>query len=280
MSWLKSLKPKVTGADKKDVPDNLWAQCQHCSRVVFHKELAQALFVCPHCNYHMRINAATRVQQLADEGTWQPISLPKTADDPLEFKDKVPYTSRLKENREKTGHNEAFIAGECEIDGQQVVLGALDFTFIGGSMGAGMGEGIITAVYHAVSKRLPLVIVSTSGGARMQEGILSLMQMPRITFALTDLKQERLPYIVVLTDPNLGGVTASFAMLGDVQIAEPKAIIGFAGARVIEETIRRKLPPGFQTSESLQECGMLDLVVQRKDLKKNIGEIVGMLHQA
>ena len=164
MSWLKSLKPKVTGADKKDVPDNLWAQCQHCSRVVFHKELAQALFVCPHCNYHMRINAATRVQQLADEGTWQPISLPKTADDPLEFKDKVPYTSRLKENREKTGHNEAFIAGECEIDGQQVVLGALDFTFIGGSMGAGMGEGIITAVYHAVSKRLPLVIVSQKGG--------------------------------------------------------------------------------------------------------------------
>ena len=277
MSWVDAIKARVTGAERKDVPDNLWTKCDACSRVIFSKELAANLSVCPHCGHHGRIDARTRVSQLSDPESWEEIALPETRDDPLNFNDQKPYKTRLADDRRRTGKRDAFVAGRCTIDGVPVVLGALDFTFRGGSMSSGMGEGIVAAVEQAVARKVPLILVTASGGARMQEGILSLMQMPRTLFALSDLKAERLPYIVLLADPTTGGVTASFAMTGDVHIAEPNAVIGFAGQRVIEETIRRTLPPGFQRSQSLMDHGMVDMVVERKNLRAELAKVLRML---
>ncbi|GHU02502.1 acetyl-coenzyme A carboxylase carboxyl transferase subunit beta [Alphaproteobacteria bacterium] len=277
MSWLTGIRSKVSGVDKKDIPDNLWIKCTGCARVVFHTELESSLFVCPHCGCHMRISARQRVAQLADQGSWQELSLPLTVDDPLDFADTKPYKARLAEDRKATGNRDAFIAGTAKIRGVSVVLGVMDFTFRGGSLSTAVGGGIVHAASVAVSERLPLVLVMASGGARMQEGILSLMQMPRTIFALEEVKAARLPYIAVLADPTTGGVSASFAMLGDVHIAEPRAVIGFAGARVIEETIRQKLPAGFQRAESLVEHGMVDMVVERAKLPREIAKILAIL---
>lgn len=281
MNWLTNyVRPKIRAlVARKDVPDNLWHKCPNCEAMLFHRDLEENLSVCQHCGFHMRLDPLKRLETLFDGGEYHAIEVPKTPIDPLKFRDQKRYTDRLKEAQGKTGRNDAIVVGHGFMGGLPVVVAAFDFGFMGGSMGIAVGEGILAAAKAAVAQNAPLVVVPASGGARMQEGILSLMQMPRTTIAVEMVKEAGLPYVVVLTDPTTGGVTASFAMLGDVHIAERGAQIGFAGARVIESTIRETLPEGFQRSEYLLDHGMVDMVVHRKDLRSTLIRVLGLLTQ-
>jgi acetyl-CoA carboxylase carboxyl transferase subunit beta len=279
MNWLTEfVRPRVrTLLGRKEAPDNLWHQCPSCQQMIFHRELEQARKVCPHCGFHMRATAPERLAWTFDDGVVHRIDLPKVPTDPLKFHDKKRYTERLSDSRKKTGLEDAILVGHGSVGGHRAVIAAMDFRFMGGSMGAAVGEALVAAARLAVLQRAALIVFTASGGARMQEGPISLMQMPRTTIAVQMVQEAGLPYIVVLTDPTTGGVTASFAMLGDIQIAEPNALIGFAGARVIEETIREKLPSDFQRAEYLFEHGMLDMVVARGELTAVLGRMLGLL---
>jgi len=272
MSWFKKArKPIAPSADKASrVPEGLWVKCPGCTQLIYNKDLATNLNVCPKCAHHFRISAADRLRALFDGGHWTEHDHGLMSNDPLHFTDTKPYRDRLRDTRKKTGMNDAVVVATGNIDGLPVVVAAMEYTFIGGSMGVVVGEKITRAIELALEWQQPVIIISSSGGARMMEGALSLMQMAKVSAALARLDRARLPFISVLTDPTTGGVTASFAMLGDLNIAEPKALIGFAGPRVIEQTIRQKLPEGFQRSEFLLEHGMLDLIVDRRDLKATI----------
>lgn len=279
MNWLTNyVRPKIRAlVEKNDVPDNLWHQCPSCEQMIFHRELEASLRVCSHCGHHMRLSAEERLALLFDDGEYQRVELPKLTGDPLKFKDLKRYTDRLKDSRNKTGEEDAMIVAHGEMGGRNVVVAIMNFAFMGGSMGLALGKSLLTAARLAVLQEAPLICFTSSGGARMQEGILSLMQMPRTIIAVDEVKEAKLPYITVLTDPTTGGVTASFAMLGDIAIAEPGAVIGFAGARVIEETIREKLPEGFQRAEYLLEHGMIDRVVHRRQLRDELIRISNLL---
>ncbi|MBP2311356.1 acetyl-CoA carboxylase, carboxyltransferase subunit beta [Azospirillum soli] len=281
MNWLTNyVRPKIRALyARKEVPDNLWHKCPNCEAMLFHRDLEEHLNVCQHCGFHMRLDPIKRLTTLFDDGAYETVELPKSVVDPLKFRDQKRYTDRLKEAQSKTGRHDAIVVGSGLIGGQPAVVAAFDFGFMGGSMGIGVGEGILTAARTAIALNAPLIAVPASGGARMQEGILSLMQMPRSTIAVEMVKEAGLPYIVVLTDPTTGGVTASFAMIGDIHIAERGAQIGFAGARVIESTIRETLPEGFQRSEYLLEHGMVDMVVHRRDLRPTLIRTLGLLMQ-
>ncbi len=279
MNWLTNyVRPKLQSlVSPKEVPENLWHKCPECGHMIFHRDLEKMLNVCQHCGHHLRMPIKVRLAILFDNGEYTRIELPKVTDDPLKFKDQKRYADRLKEARSKTGEQDAIIVSHGKMGGMSVVIAAFNFEFQGGSMGIAVGEGIVSAAELAVLQDAPLIIISASGGARMQEGVLSLMQMARTTVAVDKVKENRLPYITVLTDPTTGGVSASFAMLGDVAIAEPGSIIGFAGARVIESTIREKLPEGFQKAEYLLEHGMVDMVVPRKDLRATLCRVISLL---
>ncbi|MDE2327587.1 MAG: acetyl-CoA carboxylase carboxyltransferase subunit beta [Rhodospirillales bacterium] len=279
MNWLSEfVRPRIrTLLGRKEAPDNLWHQCSACQQMIFHRELENNLKVCPHCGHHMRATAAERLAWTFDGGAFQRIDLPKVPADPLKFHDRKKYPDRLADARRKTGMEDAVLVAHGTVGGHRAVVAAMDFRFMGGSMGAAMGEALVTAARLAVLQKAALIVFTASGGARMQEGPVSLMQMPRTTIAVQMVREAGLPYIVVLTDPTTGGVTASFAMLGDIQIAEPNALIGFAGARVIEETIREKLPEGFQRAEYLLEHGMVDMVLARGELAATLGRLLGLL---
>jgi acetyl-CoA carboxylase carboxyl transferase subunit beta len=279
MSWLTNfVRPKIRKlVQKTDVPENLWDKCPACGQMIFHRELDANQRVCTHCGHHMRIDVKTRLELMFDEGKYERIDLPKVAIDPLKFKDRKRYADRLKEAQAKSEEQDAIVVAYGTMAGADVVIAAFNFDFMGGSMGMAVGEGLVAAAGLAVTRKAALVAIPASGGARMQEGILSLMQMPRSVIAVDQVKEAGLPFIVLLTDPTTGGVSASFAMLGDIQIAEPGAQIGFAGARVIEETIREKLPEGFQRAEYLLEHGIIDLVIARKDLREQIGRVISLL---
>ncbi len=267
MSWFQKVrKPIEPPPDKSRVPEGLWVKCPSCGQIIYNKDLAASLSVCPKCAHHFRLTAAERLRMLFD-GEWEEHDSGLTSTDPLSFTDTKAYRTRLETSIAGTGLKDAIITATGQIGGITAVVSAMEYGFIGGSMGVVVGEKITRGIERAIARRLPAVIVSCSGGARMMEGALSLMQMAKISAALARLDRARLPYISILTDPTTGGVTASFAMLGDVNIAEPKALIGFAGPRVIEQTIRQKLPDGFQRSEFLVEHGMLDLVIDRRELK-------------
>ena len=279
MNWITNyVRPKIRALVRKaDVPDNLWDKCPSCTKMIFHRELEANARVCPHCGHHMRLAAKRRLELLFDDGAFTRIELPKPVLDPLKFRDQKRYTDRLKDSQSKTGEQDAIIVAHGRMGGIQVVIAAFNFEFMGGSMGIAVGEGLVAAARLAVLQQAPLIVVPSSGGARMQEGILSLMQLPRTVIAAEEVKEAGLPYIVVLTDPTTGGVSASFAMLGDIQIAEPGAVVGFAGARVIEETIREKLPDGFQRAEYLREHGMVDMVVHRHQLRDTLIRVLKLL---
>ncbi|HZS84185.1 MAG TPA: acetyl-CoA carboxylase, carboxyltransferase subunit beta [Stellaceae bacterium] len=282
MSWLTNfVLPKIRAVvAKKEVPDNLWDKCPHCGQMLFHRELEANLYVCHACGHHLRLSPQRRLAMLFDDGAFTRIELPKTPADPLKFRDRKRYAERLKEAQAKNGGNgDAIWVAHGQIGGIAAVVAAFDFGFMGGSMGIAVGEGLLAAARLAVLQEAPLIVVPASGGARMQEGILSLIQMPRTVLAVEEVKAAGLPYIVILTDPTTGGVSASFAMLGDITIAEPGAVIGFAGARVIEETIREKLPDGFQRAEYLLEHGMVDLVVRRAELRQTLARLIAFLRQ-
>jgi len=276
MSWLSNfVRPKIRALVKKsDTSNNLWVKCNGCEQMVYHKDLKETLSVCPTCNYHMKMSARQRLNWILDEETILDIIIPQTILDPLKFKDNKRYTDRLKVSKEKTQNDDAIIIASGQIGGNNAVVVTLDFNFMGGSMGVSVGEGFLAAAKEAVNLNVPLVVFTSSGGARMQEGIFSLMQLPRTVIAVNKLKENNIPYIVVLTDPTTGGVSASFAMLGDVTYAEPGALIGFAGPRVIQSTVHETLPEGFQTSEYLLEHGMIDDVVSRKNLKSVIANTI------
>jgi acetyl-CoA carboxylase carboxyl transferase subunit beta len=254
-----------------------WTQCNACRQMLYRREVERNLMVCPKCNYHFRISAAARLNLVIDEGSFVEFDEALEPMDPLHFKDRMRYPERVKESQQSTLRKEAMVGGKGTIQGQPLMVGVMEFEFMGGSMGSVVGEKVARLAERAVDERYPLVIFCSSGGARMQEGILSLMQMAKTSAALARLKEKGLAYISVLTDPTTGGVSASFAMLGDVILAEPKAIIGFAGQRVIEQTIKQKLPEGFQRSEYLLEHGMIDLIVERKEMKKTLGRLLDML---
>lgn len=279
MNWLTNyVRPKLQGlVGAKEIPDNLWEKCPNCGAMIYHRELEQNSFICNQCNHHMRINPKQRLEMLFDDGRYNEIELPQTKDDPLEFSDLKDYADRLKDARKKTQRRDAIVVASGTMDGQPVVIGAFDFAFMGGSMGTAVGEAIIAAVELAILQDASLILVPASGGARMQEGILSLMQMARTTLAIRKLKEKGLPYFVLFTDPTTGGVTASFAMLGDIAVSEPGALIGFAGARVIEQTIRAQLPKEFQRAEYLREHGMVDMVVDRRQLRPTFIRLISML---
>ncbi len=281
MSWLTKSRQRLTNfIARRETPDNLWTRCRGCGAMLYTRDLAANLYVCPECGHHERVTAAMRMEMLFDDGAFTPIEAPSPPDDPLAFKDQKPYPARLKAARAKTGERDALLLAKGAIRGQQAVVGVQDFAFMGGSMGIAVGSAFVAGVRAAIEARTPFIMFTAAGGARMQEGILSLMQMPATTVAIQELKEARLPYIVVLTDPTTGGVTASYAMLGDVHIAEPGALIAFAGARVIESTIRAKLPPGFQRAEFLMEHGMVDVVVKRRDLPETLGHLIRHLMRA
>jgi acetyl-CoA carboxylase carboxyl transferase subunit beta len=279
MSWLTKVRNSLSRVTKRDTPDNLWTKCPYCSEMLFTKEYEENLSVCPRCEHHGRIGADARFAQLLDEG-FTILASPKVAEDPLKFRDSKKYPDRLKAARAANPHPDALTNAAGAIGGHKVVLGVQDFAFMGGSMGMAVGEAFVTGAEEAIRNRCPYVICTAAGGARMQEGILSLMQMPKTTVATRRLKAAGLPYVVVLTDPTTGGVTASYAMLGDVQIAEPGCLIGFAGQRVIQDTIREKLPPGFQRAEYLHAHGMVDMVVHRKDMKATLATVLDFLAPA
>jgi acetyl-CoA carboxylase carboxyl transferase subunit beta len=275
MAWFrKEKKPKEAVEKQTAIPEGLWIKCDDCKEIVYRKEVEQNLNVCPKCGYHFRLSARDRFEMLFDDGQYKEFSTSIRSGDPLEFRDTKRYRDRLRVYEQRVGKGDAVLCAEGKLDGMSVVICAMEYAFMGGSMGSVVGEKIATAAERALDKKEPLLIVSCSGGARMQEGILSLMQMAKISAALARLAEAGLPYISVLTDPTTGGVTASYAMLGDLNIAEPKALIGFAGARVIEQTIRQTLPEGFQRSEFLVEHGMVDLITARSEMKPAIGRFL------
>ncbi len=279
MNWLSDITPpgiKKIFRQQDDQTDTLWTRCPKCEQMTFNRELEQDQYVCPSCGHHMPIAPVARLNHLLGEG-WERVELPETADDPLKFKDTKRYPDRLRDYRKKTGERDALVVGAGELGARPVVVAVQNFAFMGGSMGSAIGEGLLTAAQRAITSRAALVVVTASGGARMQEGILSLMQMPRSTIAVQMVREAGLPYIVVLTNPTTGGVTASYAMLGDVHIAEPGALIGFAGPRVIEQTIREKLPEDFQSAEYLLDKGMIDRVTNRQDMAAELGSILSVL---
>jgi len=278
MAWFKRQSVELdTGGEKKIRTEGLWVKCDQCRQIIWKKDLEDNFNVCPKCGRHFRIDARTRLSQLFDDGEYETFSDGLRSTDPLKFVDLKPYSERLVKAQEETGLNDAVINARGKLNGRPVMVSAMEYGFIGGSMGAVVGEMITRAVEEALERKQPLIIISASGGARMMEGVLSLMQLAKISAALGRLDEERVPYISVLTDPTTGGVTASFAMLGDLNIGEPGALIGFAGPRVIEQTIRQKLPPGFQRSEFLLEHGMLDAVVHRKELKTYISRALDFM---
>jgi acetyl-CoA carboxylase carboxyl transferase subunit beta len=274
MAWFKKARKPIAAVKEKSsrVPEGLWVKCPDCAQIIYNKDLTTNLNVCPKCAHHFRIGAAERLRTLFDAGVWIEHDKDLVSTDPLQFTDTKPYKERLKATIESTGVKDAVIVGSGAIDGIDTVVAAMEYAFIGGSMGVVVGEKIARAIERAIASRSPVVIVCCSGGARMMEGALSLMQMAKVCGALAHLDRARLPYIAVLTDPTTGGVTASFAMLGDLNIAEPKALIGFAGPRVIEQTIRQTLPDGFQRSEFLLDKGMIDFVVDRREMKAVIAK--------
>ena len=281
MNWLTDyVRPKIKAlvrSNRPEVPENLWVNCPSCERMIFHRDLESNQRVCPHCSHHFRVGPDYRFNSLFDPDSWTKIELPRVATDPLKFRDRRRYVERLKEAQTRTGKPDAIEAAHGRIDGLPAVVSVMNFDFMAGSMGCALGEGLLAAARLAVLQEAAFVVITASGGARMQEGALSLMQMPRTTIAIEEVKEAGLPYIVILTDPTTGGVTASFAMLGDIAIAEPGATIGFAGARVIEETIRQQLPAGFQKAEYLLDHGMLDMVVHRHKLRETLIRIIELL---
>ena len=277
MSWLSRVRSGIPFLPKRQTTENLWHKCAKCGTLVFVKEWEENYSVCPRCDHHDRIGPRTRFEHLFDAGKYELLPAPEVREDPLKFRDTKRYTDRLKAARSATDERDALLNARGRIDGHKVIVGVQDFAFMGGSMGVGVGAAFLAGVRTAIADKVPYILFTAAGGARMQEGILSLMQMPRTTVALADLRDAGLPYIVVLTDPTTGGVTASYAMLGDVQIAEPGALIGFAGQRVIEQTIREKLPEGFQRAEYLLEHGMIDMVVPRSELKERLAMLIAYL---
>ncbi|MDA9369949.1 acetyl-CoA carboxylase, carboxyltransferase subunit beta [Amylibacter sp.] len=279
MNWISNyMKPKINSIfSRRETPDNLWTKCKECGAMLFHRELADNLNVCINCDHHMNITTRDRCMSMFDGSVFEEFKAKDVILDPLKFKDQKKYTDRIKDARKKTGEDEAMFLAKGKMGRTQVVVAVQDFSFMGGSMGMGVGNAIIAACEQALKLKCPLILFSAAGGARMQEGIMSLMQMPRTTVALQLLKEANLPFIVVLTHPTTGGVTASYAMLGDVHIAEPNALICFAGPRVIEQTIREKLPEGFQRAEYLLDHGMLDRVTHRKNMRGDLITIIRML---
>jgi acetyl-CoA carboxylase carboxyl transferase subunit beta len=276
MSWLTKVRNSIPFLPKRETPDNLWHKCPECEAMVFTKEYEENLFVCPRCDHHGRIGPTLRFDMLLDPG-YTVLPPPQVREDPLKFRDSKRYVDRIRAARAKTGETDALINARGAVDGHRLVLGVQDFAFMGGSMGMAVGAAFVAGARAAIADRAPYAIVTASGGARMQEGILSLMQMPKATVAIAELKEAGLPYIVILADPTTGGVTASYAMLGDVHVAEPGALIGFAGQRVIESTIREKLPEGFQRAEYLLDHGMVDMVVHRKELRRRLALLLDYL---
>jgi acetyl-CoA carboxylase carboxyl transferase subunit beta len=282
MNWItNSVLPKIKAlVQQREVPENFWTKCPSCDEMVFHRQLEENLQVCPHCDHHMRLDAEARLVTLFDDGIHTKIELPKhAAVDPLKFRDKKRYADRLKEAQTKTGADDAILIAHGQLDAMPVVAAVFSFAFMGGSMGIAVGDALLRAAELAVAQKAPLIVFPSSGGARMQEGILSLMQMPRTVIATEIVKEAGLPFVVVMTNPTTGGVTASFAMLGDIHLAEPGAIIGFAGQRVIQETIREKLPEGFQRAEYLLEHGMVDMVVRRHEIRGTLARILGLINR-
>ncbi|HXH00286.1 MAG TPA: acetyl-CoA carboxylase, carboxyltransferase subunit beta [Sphingomicrobium sp.] len=277
MSWLSRVRNGIQSLTKRQHADNLWHKCVKCDEMVFTKEWEDNGFVCPRCEHHDRVGPKVRFDALFDRGKYEILPNPEVREDPLRFRDTKRYSERIKAARAKTGERDALINAKGKLARHAAVIGVQDFAFMGGSMGVAVGAAFVAGVQAAIKAKCPYILFTAAGGARMQEGILSLMQMPRATVALALLREAKLPYIVVLTDPTTGGVTASYAMLGDVQIAEPGALIGFAGQRVIEQTIREKLPEGFQRAEYLLDHGMIDMVVHRHALKERLGQLIGFL---
>lgn len=276
MDWFKK-KKGISTNEKKSIPDGLWVKCEKCGEIVYRPELQKNMFVCAKCNYHFRISSREFTQYYFDAKSFKEFNQHIKPGDPLKFKDSKKYTDRLKTAQKQTGLNEAVVTGEATVEKKPVVAAIMDFTFIGGSMGSVVGEKVARAIDRAIEKRCPLIIVSSSGGARMMEGILSLMQMAKTSAKLARLAEEGIPYISILTDPTTGGTTASFAMLGDFHIAEPGALIGFAGQRVIKQTIGEDLPQGFQTADFLLEHGFIDLIVNRQEIKKTLSQIISLV---
>lgn len=273
MPWFK--KTKEPGLKKQvKIPEGLWVKCDGCKEIIYKKEVARNLMVCPKCRYHFRLSARERVKCLADEGSFEEVNIELTSGDPLGFVDTSAYPERIKKSREKSGLGEAVIAGRARVDSRPVMLVIMDFAFMGGSMGSAVGEKIVRAAEQALAERVPLIAVSSSGGARMQEGIFSLMQMAKVSAAVGRLKDSAVPYVSVIADPTFGGVTASFAMLGDFIIAEPRSLIGFAGPRVIEQTIKQQLPENFQRAEFLLEHGLIDMIVPRKHMRGTLSKVL------
>jgi len=282
MNWLSNfIRPKIRSLveTQKEVPDNLWTKCPSCEGMLFQRDLKERLNTCNHCGYHLRWPVEERLEHLFDGGQYENLKLPRVPADPLKFKDRKKYVDRLKEARDDTKRQDAMIVGIGTIEGRECVVAAFDFEFMGGSMGAGVGEAIVMAAEESVKRKLPLLVIPSSGGARMQEGAISLMQMPRTIIATQMVREAGLPYMVLLTDPTTGGVSASFAMVGDIHMAEPGAMIGFAGKRVIQETIREALPEGFQTAEYLLDHGMIDMVLPRPDQRATISRLIGFFTQ-
>ena len=277
MSWLTRVRKSIPFIAKRETPDNLWHKCSACAQMIFAKEYEENLSVCPKCEHHGRIGPGARFDQLFDSGIHVLLPMPQVREDPLKFRDSKRYVDRIKAARQETGDVDALVNARGTIEGFRAVVGVQNFAFMGGSMGLGVGAAFVAGVRAAIADRCPYIIFTAAGGARMQEGILSLMQMPRTTVAIAQLREAGLPYIVVMTDPTTGGVTASYAMLGDIQIAEPGALIGFAGQRVIESTIREKLPEGFQRAEYLLAHGMFDRVVHRHQLRAELARLIDYL---
>ncbi len=281
MSWINKLPPKIRGflEPKREVPDNLWVKCPETGQMVFYKDLEANQFVFPGSGYHERMSAPARLKHLLDGGVYERVPLPAVPVDPLKFRDSRRYTDRLKDARSETELEDSVLVGEGRLEGRPVVVAAHDMRFVGGSLGMAAGEAVIAGMLRAVAAKCPFILFAASGGARMQEGILSLMQMPRTTIAVQRLREARLPYIVVMTNPTTGGVTASYAMLGDIHIAEPGALICFAGPRVIQQTIREQLPDGFQRAEYLLAHGMIDMVVHRHKMRETLARLARLLMQ-
>lgn len=278
MNWLTDIvRPKMQKTTPKEVADNLWVRCPNCNQMLFSTELKETFYVCPSCGHHLRLYVEKRFRLLFDNAKYTAMAVPPIVDDPLKFKDMQKYVDRLKANRKKNGTNDAIQVARGKIGGITCVVAAIDFSFMGGSMGLAVGEGIVSAAHTALKNKEPFITVAASGGARMQEGMLSLMQMARTTAAVNELKEAGVPFISILTDPTTGGVSASFAMLGDVNIAEKGCLIGFAGPRVIEQTIHEKLPEGFQRAEYLLEHGMVDMVVERSQMKSELVKVLRVL---
>lgn len=278
MNWFTDIvRPKIQKTTPKEIADNLWVKCPACNQMLFSKELKKSMYVCTSCGHHLRLYVDKRLKMLFDDEKYTEIALPAMQDDPLKFKDTQKYTDRLRTYRKATGNHDAVKVARGKIGGTDSVLAVMDFSFMGGSMGTAVGEGIVTAADIALKNKIPLITVASSGGARMQEGMLSLMQMARTVAAVNLLKENGVPFISVLADPTTGGVSASFAMLGDVNMAEKGCLIGFAGQRVIEQTIREKLPEGFQRAEYLKEHGMVDIVVDRAHMKEELVKILTIL---